>query len=325
MDVLIAENITGPSIDALAERLTVRRVPDLHRDPDRLRDVMQEAHALIVRNATQVTGQLIRQSPQLRIIARAGVGLDNIDVKAATECGVVVTNTPEQNAVSVAELTIGLLLALARKIPAADRHAKGGGWDRQSFMGTELHRKTLGVVGFGRIGFLTAMRGRALGMQVLAYDPYLSPDTVTLAEAQARPTSLEELLAESHAVACHLPGGAQTRNLFNAAAFAQMRTGAYFVNAARGEVVEEPALVAALEEGRLAGAALDVRSEEPPRPGPLEAMDRVILTPHVGAFTEEAQQRVLAAVCRDVEAVLSGDAATYFVNCAHPRPRPPLE
>jgi D-3-phosphoglycerate dehydrogenase len=251
------------------------------------------------------------------------VGLDNVVVAAATECGVVVTNTPEQHAVTVAELTIGLLLALARKIPAADRHAKAGQWNRPAYMGVELHGKTLGVIGFGRIGFLTAMRGKALGMRVLAYDPYLSPDAVTLAEAQARLTSLEELLADSHAVACHLPGGDSTRDLFNAAAFARMRPGSFFVNAARGEVVDETALLASLEEGRLAGAALDVRGREPPTIGRLEALDQVILTPHIGAFTHEAQERVLAAVCRDVEAVLAGGAATYFVNISRPRSAPP--
>jgi D-3-phosphoglycerate dehydrogenase len=223
----------------------------------------------------------------------------------------------------VAELTIGLLLGLARKIPAADRHARQGGWDRQAFMGQELYGKTLGVIGFGRIGFLTAVRAHALGMRILAFDPYLSPDAVTLSATQARLVSLEDLLAQSHAVACHLPGGAGTRGLLGEPAFRQMRPGAFFINVARGEVVDEAALIAALRERRLGGAALDVRSQEPPILGVLETMDNVILMPHIGAFTDEAQERVLAAVCRDVTAVLSGGPAANFVNFARPkRPAP---
>jgi phosphoglycerate dehydrogenase-like enzyme len=192
-------------------------------------------------------------------------------------------------------------------------------------MGSELHGKTLGVVGFGRIGFLTAMRARAFGMQVLAHDAFLSPDAVTLIESQAKLVPLEELLRRSHAVSCHLPGGPQTRGLFGAAAFCQMRPGALFVNASRGEVVDEAALLAALEEGRLAGAALDVRWQEPPVIGRLESMDNVILTPHIGAFTHEAQERVIAAVCRDVSAVLTGGSAVNFVNFPQPRRPAPTE
>jgi D-3-phosphoglycerate dehydrogenase len=322
-EILISENVTGPAIDALAESFRVVAAPDLWRDPPRLAEAARTANAWIIRNSTQVTRPLLQAAPQLRIVARAGVGLDNIDVHAASEAGVVVTYTPEQNAVSVAELTIGLLLALARKIPAADRHVRGGGWDRHAFMGCELYGKTLGVIGFGRIGFLTAMRARALGMQVLAHDPFVSPDSVTLIESQARLVPLEELLSRSHFVSCHLPGGAKTRHALGAAAFLQMRPGAFFVNASRGEVVDEAALIDALLEGRIGGAALDVRSQEPPVIGRLEAMENVILLPHVGAFTNEAQERVIAAVCRDVAAVLSGGSAVNFVNFPQPAVRRP--
>jgi phosphoglycerate dehydrogenase-like enzyme len=192
-------------------------------------------------------------------------------------------------------------------------------------MGRELYGKTLGIIGFGRIGFLTALRARALGMQILAYDPFLSPDAVTLSATQARLVPLEDLLAQSHAIACHLPGGASTRGLIGEAAFRRMRPGAWFVNVARGEVVDEAALIQVLREGRLGGAALDVRGQEPPAPGPLETMDNVILTPHLGAFTDEAQDRVVAAVCRDVRAVLSGGEAANFVNFARPTRPAPVE
>ena len=317
-DVLFTENISGPPVDELKERFSVSFQPDLWKNPDALLAAVSTVRALVVRNQTQVTPKLIAAAERLEVIARAGVGLDNVDVAAASAAGVVVAFTPSQNSLSVAELTIGLMLGLARKIPAADRHVKGGGWARQNYMGMELHGKTLGVVGFGRIGFLTARRAAAFGMDVLAYDPYVDPDSLNLTEVRPRMMELDELLSAADVVTCHLPSTPQTGRLFNYERFCRMKPGALFVNVARGEVVDEDGLVQALREKRIAGAALDVRETEPPAAGPLSEMDNVILTPHIGAFTHEGQRRVVASVCRDVTAVLRGEPAANWVNFARP-------
>jgi D-3-phosphoglycerate dehydrogenase / 2-oxoglutarate reductase len=318
-DVLISENIRGAPIEALRQSHQVSFQPDLWQDHDALRDAVGAARALVVRNQTRVTAELIAAAGRLEIIARAGVGLDNVDVAAASQAGVVVAYTPSQNSLSVAELTIGLMLALARKILAADRHVKQSGWARHAFTGSELYGKTLGVVGLGRIGSLTANRAAAFGMDVLAYDPYLAPAAASGAVVPLRMVALDELLAAADVVSCHLPASDETRAMFNYDRFCRMKPAAVFVNVARGEVVDEDGLIRALREGKIAGAALDVRSQEPPGPGPLCEMDNVILTPHVGAFTHEGQLRVVAAVCRDVAAVLAGAEAVDYAN--FPRPR----
>lgn len=318
-DVLVSESILGRAMDRLRKTHRVAFEPELWKEPARLLEAVSGVRALIVRNQTQVTAEVIARAEKLQIIARAGVGLENIDVAAASGAGVVVAFAPSQNAISVAELTIGLMLALARKIAAADRHVKSGGWDRQEFTGWELYGKTLGVVGFGRIGFLTARRAAAFGMDIVAHDPYLDLDGLSVTEVRPRLADLDELLGASDVVACHVPCTDQTRGMFHYERFCRMKPQALFVNVARGEVVDEAGLIRALKEGRLAGAALDVRQNEPPAPGPLCTMDNVILTPHVGAFTHEGQERVVAAVCGDVAAVLGDGAARHYVD--FPRPR----
>jgi len=322
-EILVSENIVGEPMDALRADCDVAFEPQLWQDPDRLAAEIAGARALVVRNQTQVTAELIAAAAKLEIVARAGAGLDNIDVAAASRAGVVVASTPSQNSLSVAELTLGLMLALARQIPAADRHAKHGGWERLRFVGSELYGKTLGLLGLGRIGFLTARRAAAFGMNLLAYDPYVDPDSVPVVESRAILAELDCVMADSDFVTCHLPGGDETRGLIDYARFSRMKPSACFINVARGEVVDEPGLVRALAEGRIAGAALDVRSNEPPEPGPLDEMDNVILMPHVAAFTHEAQHRVVASVCRDVRAVLSGGAAAGYVN--FPKPKRPAD
>ncbi len=320
-EVLITENIVGSPMTALGSAFDVAFEPALWQYPDRLAQRIPEAKALIVRNQTQVTAELIRLGGRLQIIARAGAGLDNIDVEAATAAGVVLSNTPMQNAISVAELTVGLMLALARKIPAADRHVKDGGWDRNAFTGTELYDKTLGVLGFGRIGFLTARRAAAFGMNLTACDPLVDPDALTVAELRPKMVNLEQLLARADFLTCHLPSTETTQGLLDYDCFCRMKPTAFFVNVARGDVVEESGLLRALEEGKIAGAALDVRQHEPPQSNALDTMANVILIPHIAAFTDEAQHRVVAAVCRDVEAVLRGGQARHFVNFPAPRNR----
>ena len=244
--------------------------------------------------------------------------MDNVDLDAATRHGVVVAFTPEQNTNSVAELTIGLILSLSRRIPAADRDTRSGKWNRHYFTGVEVAGKTLGIAGLGRIGLSTAAKARALGMEIVAYDPFVDPDSARVLELRVRMVSLDDLLTNADFVSCHLPATKETRGLFNYDAFCRMKPGAFFINTSRGEVVDEDGLIGALEQGRLAGAALDVRSSEPSPAGSLNEMENVILLPHIGAFTREAQQRVMSSVCRDVSAVLRGEAARYFANFARP-------
>ncbi len=317
--IVVSENIVGAAMKSLQADFNVLFDPDLWKDPGKLMGALAAAKALVVRNQTQVTADLIRASENLLIIARAGAGVNNIDVQAASEAGVVVTSTPSENSVSVAELTLGLMLALARKIPAADRDTRSGGWARRRFTGVELIEKTLGVVGLGRIGILTAARAKALGMTIIAHDDLIDPNSPTVQGLGARLVSLHELLARADFVTCHVPLTEQTERLFDYSRFCRMKNSAMFINTSRGEVVDEAGLIRALEEKRIAGAALDVRQIEPPQPGPLSQMDNVILTPHVAAFTEEAQHRVVASVCRDVAAVLRGGRAAGYCNFPSPR------
>jgi D-3-phosphoglycerate dehydrogenase / 2-oxoglutarate reductase len=322
-DILISEQISGPGIARLEAAFSTVTKPDLWRSPADLTAALADCRALLVRNQTRVTAGLIAQAPRLEVIGRAGAGLDNIDVAAATAAGVVVVSTPDQNSVSVAELALGFMFALARHIPAADRDTHAGGWQRQKFVGSELYGKTLGIVGLGRIGFLTAVRARAMGMRIIAHDQWISPDAVAVAETQAELVSFEDLLARADFVSCHVPLTPQTRAMFNYERFAAMKPTAFFLNLARGEVVDENGLARALDEKRLAGAALDVREQEPPAPGPLDRRANVILTPHIAAFTREAQTRVVNAVADDVARVLHGQPARNFANFPQPKPKPP--
>lgn len=318
-DILISEKIQGPAVDALSARFRVECLPDLWKSPAQLAEAIRGCRALIVRNQTQVTAALLAAAPELLVVGRSGVGLDNVDLQAAAQAGIVVCSTPDQNAISVAELAIGFLIALARLIPTAHNDTAAGNWNRNQFMGVELYGKTLGIVGAGKIGYLTASRARAFGMKVLAYDPFLSPDNVLLSELQAELVGLDDLLSRSDFVSCHLPATPQTANIFNAARFRIMKPHSYFINTSRGSVVSEPDLVAALRSGHLAGAALDVRSIEPPTAGALESLPNVILTPHIAAFTREAQNRVSRAICEDVARVLDGQPALNPVHAAVPR------
>lgn len=313
-DILICENICGAAVDALSSRFDITFLPDLWKSPAELSERISDFRALIVRNQTQVTAALLARGKKLVVVGRAGVGLDNVDVKFATQAGILITSTPDQNAISVAELAIGLMLSLARKIPAANQDTKSGNWSRQKFLGTELYGKTLGIVGAGKIGFLTARRAQAFGMKVLAYDPFISRDNILLSELNAELVSLDELLARADVVSCHLPATPDTHGLLNAECFGRMKSTATFINTSRGEVVVESDLLDALKSGKIAGAAMDVRATEPPQAGELEQLPNLILTPHVAAFTHEAQNRVTKAICEDVTRVLDGKSAQNAVN-----------
>jgi len=318
-DILVTEEIVGSDMDALKAAFAVTYEPELWKSPDKLRKVIGDYRALMVRNQTPVNAELIAAGRKLEVIGRAGVGLDNVDAKAATEAGIAVVYAPEQNSISVAELGLGMMLSMARMIPAADQSTKAGKWERKKFTGTELFGKTLGIVGLGRIGFLTAMRAKAFGMSIIAHDSFVNPDSLLVSETGAELVSFGDLLSRSDFVSCHLPETPQTLNIFNGDAFSKMKATAYFINTSRGKVVDETALLKALKEKTIAGAALDVRAKEPPVAGELEKLENVLLVPHIAAFTQEGQERVVRCVCSDVAAILRGEAAKNFFNFSKPR------
>lgn len=317
-EILVSENITGEAMTRLRETHDVTFEPELWQNVDQLADQLKSARAIIVRNQTKMTRDLIEAAPNLQIIGRAGAGLDNIDTDAASEAGIVVSYTPSENSISVAELVLGFMLTAVRRIPAAWLHTRSGGWNRMQFVGGELFGKTLGIVGLGRIGRLVAERARAFGMTIIAHDEFIDPNSASVIELEARLTSLDDLFEQSDFVSVHVPLTPETRNCFSRDAFEKMKSSAWFINASRGEVVDEAALLSALNEKQIAGAALDVRSQEPPENNEFGKLANVILTPHIGAFTNEAQERVVAAVCSDVIAVLAGSSATNAFNFAEP-------
>lgn len=273
---------------------------------------LPEYHALVVRSRTKVNAKVIQAGTSLKVIGRAGVGVDNIEVASAVAKGITVVNSPLAASVAVAEHTLGLLLSLARMIAAADASMKQGKWEKSGFMGSELSGKTLGLIGLGRIGAMVAGRAVAFGMSVVAYDPYLSDSQIS--ERNASPSKFEEVLTQSDYISLHLPLTQETRGLLSTAEFAKMKPGARLVCAARGGVVDEAALRSALDSGHLAGAALDVFADEPPQPNSIATHPKVIATPHVGAQTAEAQTRAGIAIAEEVVAVLQGKEPRWKVT-----------
>ncbi|MCI0587742.1 MAG: phosphoglycerate dehydrogenase [Planctomycetes bacterium] len=308
--VLVCDPIAAPGLEALRQGAEVDVRTGLA--PDALSRALAEVEGVVVRSETRIGADVLLAAPRLRVIGRAGTGVDNIDVEAATERGIVVVNAPAGNSVSAAEHTIALLFALARNVPQADASLKQGIWDRKRLQGVELAGKTLGLVGLGQVGAEVARLARALGLQVLAHDPYVSEERARVLGVEILP--LDDLLARADFVTLHVPLADGTRDLLDEARLRRMKPGARLVNTARGGLVDEAALVRAVSEGRLAGAALDVFQEEPLRdPSPFRH-DRIILTPHLGASTAEAQERVAVEVAREVLAVLEGRPARYAVN-----------
>ena len=305
--VLVREAIAPAGVELLRERFDV----DVDPDSD-LAEIIDRYDAIVVRSATTLTAELIDRATRLKVIGRAGVGVDNVDVDAATRRGIVVANAPESTVVSAAEHTIGLLVALARNIPQAHAALKQGRWERKTYGGIELAGKTLGVLGFGRIGQQVARRAGGLGMRVLAYDPFVAPDRFRELGVE-RVETPAEIYATAEFLTLHLPLTPETKRSLNAAAFAQMRDGVRLINAARGELVDEDALVAALTSGKVAGAALDVFSQEP-YSGLLLEFDSVVVTPHLAASTDEAQDRAGVIVAEQVAAALDGGLVTNAVN-----------
>lgn len=308
MRVVISELIWTPALEPLRAAAEVVYAEDLWRRPDDLRAELARADALIVRNQTMVTDELLAAGPGLRIVGRLGVGLDNIDLAAARARGVQVAFARSSNAVAVAEYVFAAMLAASRTLAEATADTRAGGWSRQRFTGGELFGKTLGIVGLGDIGGRLARRAQAFGMGVLAADPQVGPNALVAAEFGVRLVGLEELLAEADFVSLHVPLVPATRGLMDAGRLALMKPTAWLINTARGGVVDEAALAAALRAGRPAGAALDVRASEPPGPGdPLAALPNVILTPHIAGITSESNERTAVMVVDDVLRVLRGE------------------
>ncbi|MGO4536065.1 phosphoglycerate dehydrogenase [Leifsonia sp. 2MCAF36] len=310
--VLIAEELSPATVDALGPDFEVRSVDGTDRPA--LLAAVADADAILVRSATKVDAEVIAAAKALKVIARAGVGLDNVDIKSATNAGVMVVNAPTSNIISAAELTVGHILSLARHIPAAHSALAQGQWKRSKYTGVELYEKTVGIIGLGRIGALITARLQAFGTNVIAYDPY-----VTSARAQqlgVQLVTLDELLAQADFVTIHMPKTPETTGMISDDQFAQMKPTAFIVNVARGGLIDEDALHRALSTGTIAGAGLDVFVSEPPQESPLLALENVVVTPHLGASTDEAQEKAGVSVARSVRLALSGELVPDAVNVA---------
>ena len=304
--ILISEDVWSDDFVELQKRFPIIHEPELWNRREELKVALKEAQALVVRNRTQVNRELIEAAPKLKVIARAGVGLDNIDVQAADENGIVVAAALGINANAVAELTLGLALALARDVVERDRSTRAGEWNRAA--GAEISGKTWGLLGFGATGRAVAKLLTGFGCKVLAYDPF-----VTEANG-ATLTSLEDVIADSDVISIHLPATSETTGLINRDLISKMKRSALIVNVGRGEVINEPELAAALSEGLIAGAALDVRAKEPPKDDLFKDLKNVILTPHIAGITRESQAAINKVLVSEIEAALTGTPQKYAVG-----------
>ncbi len=308
--VLIAEELSPATVDALGPEFEIRTCDGANRAE--LLPALAEADAVLVRSATMIDAEALAAAPRLRVVARAGVGLDNVDVPGATLNGVMVVNAPTSNIVSAAELAVGLLLASARNIVPASQALKGGAWKRSKYSGVELADKVVGVVGLGRIGQLVAQRLSSFGVSLIAYDPYVQP--ARAAQMNVTMVTLDELLATADFITVHLPKNPETLGLIGVDALAKVKPTVHIINAARGGIVDEQALADAVGEGRVAGAGIDVFSTEPCTDSPLFALEQVVVTPHLGASTAEAQEKAGISVARSVRLALAGELVPDAVN-----------
>ena len=310
--VIIAEELSPATVAALGPDFEVVNVDGTDRPA--LLKALGNADAILVRSATQVDAEAIAAAPKLKVVARAGVGLDNVDIKAATNAGVMVVNAPTSNVISAAELAIGQLFALARHIPDANASLKAGEWKRSKFTGVEFYEKTIGIVGLGRIGTLVAQRLAGFGVNLIGYDPYVTPARaeqigVTLA-------TLDEVMAKSDFITIHIPKTPETTGLIGEAEFKLAKPNLRIVNCSRGGIIDEDALYAALKSGQIAGAGLDVFVQEPPKDNPLLTLPNIVVTPHLGASTDEAQEKAGISVAKSVRLALAGDLVPDAVNVA---------
>ncbi|HWF15378.1 MAG TPA: hydroxyacid dehydrogenase, partial [Acidimicrobiales bacterium] len=308
--VLVTEKIAQSGLDLLADAGHEVDVQE-GLSPEALGETIVGAHALIIRSATQVTSEVLAAGATLQVVGRAGVGLDNVDVTAATERGVMVVNAPTSNILSVAEQAMALLLAQARNIPQADAALKAGRWERSKWEGVELHGKVLGVVGLGRAGSLVAQRAHAFGMELIGFDPFVSQERARA--MGVRLVGIEELVAEADFVSIHTPKTPETIGLFGRDLLAKAKPGIRIINTARGGIVDEDALAEAIRDGIVAGAGLDVFASEPCTESPLFELPSVVVSPHLGASTEEAQDKAGVTIAEQVLLALAGDFVPYAV------------
>jgi len=310
--VLIAEELSPATVAALGPDFEVRNVDGTDR-PALLKE-LATADAILVRSATQVDAEAIAAAPKLKVVARAGVGLDNVDIKAATAAGVMVVNAPTSNIISAAELAIGQLFSLARHIPDANASLKAGEWKRSKFTGVEFFEKTVGIVGLGRIGALVAQRLSGFGVTLIGYDPYVTPARAE--QMGVKLASLDEVMEQSDFITIHIPKTPETTGLIGAAQFAKAKSNLRIVNCSRGGIIDETALYEALSTGKIAGAGLDVFVQEPPKDNPLLTLPNIVVTPHLGASTDEAQEKAGISVAKSVRLALAGDLVPDAVNVA---------
>lgn len=312
MKVLISDPLSAVGIDILRETPGIQVDVNIGLSPDEFKGVIGPYEGLIIRSATRVTADVLEKAHCLRVIGRAGIGLDNVDIRAASQRGIVVMNTPEGNTITTAEHTMALMLALSRNIPRATASIKEGKWEKKQLQGRELFNKNLGLIGAGHIGRIVADRARGMKMKVLAYDPYLKPDT--LEKLDMEPVSLDDLLSRADYVTIHTPKTAETANMINRGTLAKMKRGAMLIHCARGGIVNEQDVYEALQSGHLAGAAFDVFETEPPGITPLMGHPNFICTPHLGASTREAQDNVAREVAEQVVAYLLHGTVKNAVN-----------
>jgi D-3-phosphoglycerate dehydrogenase / 2-oxoglutarate reductase len=311
--VLISDALSPAAVAIFKDRgIEVDFQPSLGKDKDKLAEAINGFDGLAIRSATKVSAKLLEKAPKLKVIGRAGIGVDNVDVPAATARGVIVMNTPFGNSITTAEHAVTLMLSLARQIPEADASTRAGKWEKNKFMGVEIFGKTLGIIGCGNIGSIVADRALGLKMKVVAYDPYLS--AARAVDLGVEKVELDELLRRADFITLHTPLTDKTRSIINAQSLAQTRKGVRLINCARGELVDEAALAAALQSGHVAGAALDVFAEEPATHNPLFALPNVVCTPHLGASTREAQENVALQVAEQMSEYLLRGAIANAVN-----------
>jgi D-3-phosphoglycerate dehydrogenase len=310
--VLIAEELSPATVSALGPDFEIKNIDGTDRKA--LLSALATADAILVRSATQVDAEAIAAAKQLKVIARAGVGLDNVDIKAATAAGVMVVNAPTSNIISAAELAIGHLLSLARHIPDANASLKQDKWERNKFTGVELYDKTIGIVGLGRIGSLVAQRLSGFEARLIGYDPYISPAKAE--QMGVSLASLDEVMEQSDFITIHIPKTAETTGLIGSSQFAKAKKELRIVNCSRGGIIDEDALLEALTTNRIAGAGLDVFNHEPPKGSPLLSLPNILVTPHLGASTEEAQEKAGISVAKSVRLALAGDLVPDAVNVA---------
>ena len=307
--IMIADGLNPKGKDLLSAEVEVHDCSGITNEA--LLETIGDFDALIVRGRTKVTASILEAAPKLKVVGRAGVGVDNIDLAAAQSRGVTVVNAPTATTIAVAEHTFGLMLSLVRQIPSADASMKSGLWNKKNLVGTELNAKTLGIIGMGQIGSGVAQRAAAFGVKIYGYDLFIDDETID--QRGARPTTLNSLLAKSEIITLHVPLTPETRGMINGQTIGMMKRGTYLICAARGGVVDETALLNALESGQIAGAALDVFSAEPPGLTALVAHPNVIATPHIGAQTSEAQARSAVDISEEVLAVLKGEPLRWKI------------